>query len=174
MFNKKKTKSPPRFSISCKGLDDKLLGFLVHVTVAETYAIHCELNHINGRPRDQFLASCGTVKKLIRDCGPPPELIIGLDPDEQLISNRDRIIVRISVLINGIDINALEAGPFSCDPQILMETLLINIRNEVASHQAFMGLKMREKLFWLQKELTTLKENVVLNELQILDIEKKT
>jgi hypothetical protein len=81
--------------------------------------------------------------------------------------------VRISVLINGIDINALEAGPFSCDPQILMETLLINIRNEVASHQAFMGLKVREKLLWLQKELTTLKENVVLNELQILDLKKK-
>jgi hypothetical protein len=69
---------------------------------------------------------------------------------------------------------ALEAGPFSCDPQILLETLLINIRNEVASHQAFMGLKMSEKLIWLQKELSTLKENVELNAIQILDLEKKT
>jgi hypothetical protein len=145
MFNKKKEKQMPRFAISSRGLEDSLLAPLVHATVAETYAINWPGILIEGRPKEAILNACGTIKNLIRECGPPQDLVLGLDPDIEAETKRERLINRINVLVTGLNISVLENGAFDCDPLILLESLLINLRNEVSSHQAFMGIKKREK-----------------------------
>jgi hypothetical protein len=53
-----------------------------------------------------------------------------------------------------------------------METLLLNIKNEVVSHQTFMRKKNFEKIEWLKKELENLKSDYVANADVILNHEK--
>jgi hypothetical protein len=141
VFNKKGPRKNKRFAISSSGLEDDLLGFLVHATVAETYILHRDRQQGQGNDFLNMLTTCGTIKTLIRDCGPPLELIVGLDIRDGMLEERDRKKNRLAVLTNSIDLHQLEVGPFTCDPLILMETLLMNLKNEVVSYQAFIGKK---------------------------------
>jgi exonuclease III len=158
--------------ISNPDLDDELLTFLVHATVAETYLLHGTVDRIEGVSKDLLLNSCGVIKTLIRECGPPLELRIGLDPDPELIRDRERKIVRIQFLINSININALELIPLSCSDLILMETLLLNLKNEVTSHQKFMRKVRDLKKLELIKKIRNLKANYTGNIPEINDAER--
>jgi uncharacterized protein YlxW (UPF0749 family) len=68
---------------------------------------------------------------------------------------------------------ALEAGQLSCDPQIFMETLLLNVKNEVTSHQSFMRKQKNAKKAWLLKKLAELKVHYNENQAEILQTEKE-
>jgi hypothetical protein len=119
-----------------------------------------------------LLNSCGDNKTLIRDCGPPFELRIGLDPDPELIRDRERKIIRIQFLINSLNINALESVPLSCSELILMETLLLNLKNEVTSHQKFMRKVRDLKKSELVKKIRNLQVNYTGNSMEINDVER--
>jgi exonuclease III len=79
VFNKKSPRNNKRFAISSSCLEDDLLTFLVHATVAETYILHRERQQGQGNAFVNMLNTCGTIKALIRDSGPPLDLIVGLD-----------------------------------------------------------------------------------------------
>jgi hypothetical protein len=136
-INKKTKPLCNRYAISPCELNDNLLGLLVHATVAETYLHLWEGQQVAGNNKFLLLNSCGIIKTLIRECGPPFESRIGLDFDQAQIDERERKIIRIQVLCQSLDIHTLEAGDFTCDPQVVMETLLLNLKNEVCSYQSF-------------------------------------
>jgi hypothetical protein len=173
VLNKSKKKLAERYSISKKELNDDLLGYLVHSSVSETYLQHWAGDRIDGNNKNFLLNTCGTIKALIRDCGPPFELRTGTEFGRAEIEARERKIVRIQVLCQLLNIHVLESGIFSCDPQILLETLLLNIKNDVTSHQSFMRKQKNQKKNWLLKKLTSLKNDYENNQDEIRAVENE-
>jgi exonuclease III len=81
IFNEKKPSGILRPTISNKDLDDDLLEFVLITSAVETYIIHCDEPVIAGRNRNFLLNTCGMIKKMIKDCGPPLELRVGCEQD---------------------------------------------------------------------------------------------
>jgi hypothetical protein len=135
-------------TISKKDLEDDLLPFLVHATVAESYLLQCGENIPN---IDLLINTCGTLKALIRDCGPPFELRVEGDYTDQDKLDRARKLVHLQILVNNLDIATYEHINLTCTADIFLESLLLNIKNEVISHQAFIRKKKSKKLLQLEK-----------------------
>jgi hypothetical protein len=107
-----------------------------------------------------ILNTCGTIKKLIRDCGPQPELCVGSDLDLELVTLRERRKNRIQVLTGTLNLNLIEKIQIDCDPDIFLETLLNNLKNDVISHQAFIRKSKKAKLTQLSEKLYNIKKNL--------------
>jgi hypothetical protein len=54
-----------------------------------------------------------------------------------------------------------------------METLLLNVKNNVISHQVFMRKTKREKINSLRKELLNQKKDYISNQVRILHVEQE-
>jgi exonuclease III len=171
-LNEQKNPEKGRPTISNKELSDDLLEFVVKTSVSETYVIHSNQDLINGVNRNYLLNTCGTVRRLIRDCGPEPHLCTGLQLTNELIMKRNRIRNRIRVLTDTLNLQVFESLELSVDPSIFMETLLNNVKNDTISHQAFIRKCKKEKLNWLLKKITDLKSNYRENEVEIREHEK--
>jgi hypothetical protein len=139
-----------RPTISNKDLKDDLLDFVVKNTVAETYLQHCNDNVIQGINRNFSLNTCGTIRRLIRECGPPAELCSG-EVDPEAAAKRERTKNRLQVLTGTLKINELEQIMLNCEPDVFMETLLINIKNDTISHQSFVRKTKKSKILDLKK-----------------------
>jgi hypothetical protein len=150
-FNVKNMPSIGQPTISNKELNDELLDHLVHVVAAETHLIHTDQVFINGIGKDIFLSSCGIIRKLIRDCGPPLHLRIGTPPTEESQIARDRLLVRIQVLAGTLNMQVIESVPLNVRADIFLETLLNNLKNDAISHQSFMRKTKNEKIADLKK-----------------------
>jgi hypothetical protein len=159
IFNQKNLPVPGRPTISNKELNDELLDFLIHAVTAETYLIHTGLVFINGINKDLMLNSCGIIRRLIRDCGPPLHLRTGTTITEEDQTARDRLLVRIQVLLGSLNMQVIESVPLNVGADIFMETLLNNLKNETISHQSFMRKTKNEKIIELKKSLNNLKTN---------------
>jgi hypothetical protein len=149
------------------------LEFLIKSTVCETYVLNCNGNVIGGVNKNFLLNTCGIIKRLIRDCGPPIELRAGQDPDPDSYAQRERIRNRIQVLTNTLNLNVLERIDLQCEPDIFMETLLNNLKNDVISHQIFMRKVKKMKIKQLTDTLLMLKKNYTGNALRIKEIENE-
>jgi exonuclease III len=172
-FNEKLTSKFSLPTISNKDLQDDLLDFLVKTSVAETYITNSSDNIIGGLNKNFLLNTCGTIRRLIRDCGPPAELRIGLSLDQDQINQRERIRNRIQVLANTLRMQELERVNLDPDPDIFMETLLNNLKTDTISHQSFMRKVKKNKISDLTGTLTNLKKNFLENTLQIKEIESE-
>jgi hypothetical protein len=137
--------------ISNKELDDDLLDFLVIATVCETYALHTEARIVAGTGRDEILRSCGQIKKLNRECSPPPNLVIGALSEEEAVTNRDRKITRLTVIKNNLPVPNIFDTDLNCEADTFFEVLMLNLKNEVVSHQVFMRHVKFEKIESLKK-----------------------
>jgi hypothetical protein len=157
-FNESESGTYSRPTISNKELNDDLLEFLIKSTVCETYVLNCNGNVIGGVNKNFLLNTCGIIKRLIRDCGPPIELRAGQDPDPDSYAQREWIRNRIQVLTNTLNLNVLERIDLQCEPDIFMETLLNNLKNDVISHQIFMRKVKRMKIKQLTDTLLMLKK----------------
>jgi exonuclease III len=172
-FNEKckaKIKSIP--AISNKDLDDILIDPLVYSTVCETYLIHSLAEPAVGPPRQAQLETCGRIKMLIREAGPPFELRSGANFTAEEFETRNRKINRIAVLKQSLDIRNLENLELTCSIEIFFETLMINVKNNVISHQAFMRKLKIKKMDELNGNLKTLKKDYLNHEQEILTTEK--
>jgi hypothetical protein len=74
-------KAQKSFRISNYSINDDLLRYLVHATVAETYLIHREVDPAVRQENILLLNTCGLIKNLIRECGPPFETRVGNIPE---------------------------------------------------------------------------------------------
>jgi hypothetical protein len=135
-----------RPAISNKDLNDDLLEFLVKTTVSETYLIHATDHVIKGVNKNFLLNTCGTIRRLIRECGPPIELRVGEIADPDTAARRERMRNRLQVLTGTLNLNNIEHLNLNCDPDIFFKTLLLNIKNDTISHQSFMRKVKHEKV----------------------------
>jgi exonuclease III len=171
-FNVKNLKSAGRPTISNKELNDELLDHLIHVVAAETHLIHSDQVFINGIGKNILLNSCGVIRKLIRDCGPPLHLRIVTPPTEEAQTARDRLLVRIQVLAGTLNMQVIESVPLNVSADVFLETLLNNLKNDAISHQSFMRKAKNEKIADLKKNLKILKENYTGNSNEISTTER--
>jgi hypothetical protein len=156
----KKNTGPARTNkIDNKGLNDELLPFLIHAVTCETYLIHSNVARIGRFEKQNLLTFCGRIRETIRSCGPPPESILGLEVSVEHFASRRAKIGRLEVLKNNLDLDTIERLPLTCNPVILLETLLSNVKNEVISHQVFIKRAKNEKIVWLKKKLAEVKSS---------------
>jgi hypothetical protein len=152
-----------RPTISNKDLNDDLLEFVVKTTVSETYLQHCTDNSLYGVNKNFLLNTCGTIRRLIRECGPPIELRVGDSGDPEASVQRERIRNRLQVLSGTLNLNRIEQANLSCDPGTFMEIMLLNLKNDTVSHQSFIRKTKKNKLSVLKKQLSQLSHDTVAN-----------
>jgi hypothetical protein len=121
--------------------------------VCETYLIHALIPVVGNRAVPDLLNVCGWIKFLVRDCGPPPDLIVGTDITEANINDRNGKIIRLQIFKSALPLQDLENIPLLCEHDVFFETLLINVKNEVISHQSFMRKTKYAKIEHLKKVL---------------------
>jgi hypothetical protein len=172
-FNRPVTSTPVTPSISNKELGDDLLEYVVKSTVAETYLQNCTDREANVINANFLLNVCGTIKQLVRDCGPPLEFCIGENQDLDHDERRNRKITRLQILCNSLNIPVLENVELNCNPAVFMETLLNNIKIETISHQIFIRKCKKNKLNSMTNRLRNLKKDYVNNIVHINELEKE-
>jgi hypothetical protein len=162
-FNEVKKSEKILPTISNKELDDDLLEFVVKISIVETYIIHCNAQVINGINRNFVLNTCGIIRRMIRECGPQHELCIGVNITEEMVNTRSRIHNRIRLLAGTLELPVFEAIVLNVSPDLFMEALLNNVKNDTISHQSFIRKRRKEKISWLNKNISELKEDYDLN-----------
>jgi hypothetical protein len=175
-FNNKKgqdygTRCMP--TISNKELSDDLLPFVVKTSVSETYLIHAADNVIHGIRKNNLVHTCGTIRNLIRECGPPMEYRLGENVTEENTRERARKLVRVEFLAGTLNLHHFENLNLTVTPDLFMETLLNNLKNDVISHQSFIRKVKKDKINCIIKTLSELKNNFVANEEEIFAKEKE-
>jgi hypothetical protein len=101
-----------------------------------------------------LLNTCGLFKRIVKDCGPPPEQCTGqLADGEARAESRGRKITRLQVLTGTLNISAIEKVRLNCSPDIFLETLLNNLKNDAISHQSFIRSSKQKKISELKKDL---------------------
>jgi hypothetical protein len=119
-----------------------------------------------------LLNTCGLIKRIVKDCGPPPELCTGRLADEEAeAQSRGRKITWLQVLTGTLNISAIEKVRLNCTPDIFMEILLNNLKNDTISHQSFIRLAKQKKISELKKDLAYFKKNFLANSERIKEIE---
>jgi DNA-binding LytR/AlgR family response regulator len=159
-------------TISNKELNDDFIDYVIKSTVAETYLKNCRQMQINEGDLALLLNTCGTIKQLIRDCGPPPEFCLGDNPDPARTDDRNRKITRLQILTNRLNIPALEQLLLDVNPTVFMETLLNNLKVETISHQISIRKCKKNKINSMTDKLCRLKKNYLTNLDQINELER--
>jgi hypothetical protein len=113
---------------------------------------------VNGTGTGMLLNICGTMKQWVRECGPPAAYCTGSVIDPERERRHEQKKTRLQILSNNLDIPVLEQLNFNTDPQILMETLLNNLKVDTVSHQIFMRKCKKNKISELYRELRQLKK----------------
>jgi exonuclease III len=161
-LNRQKVAKTLRPTISKKELDDDIMPFVVHAAVAETYLIHCAEDNFE-QNRQLLINTCGIIRALIREAGPPFEIRAEDGFTEEDLESRSRKLVRLQILTNSLNIGMLENLRLTTTPDVFMETLLLNVKNDVISHQTFVRKKKFEKIISLKKTIEMLKTNFDVN-----------
>jgi hypothetical protein len=124
-------------SVSKTILTDPDLDRIIGLTVADTYLIHSI--SLDEGLKGILLQSIGTAKANLRQCGPDS---IHLPPGErsELQENfRAGLLANVDELLDTIPFRLLQEGELQdgIRPDVFMETLVNNLRNETISHQIF-------------------------------------
>ena len=166
---KPKNLTPP--TISKLILEDPDLGRIVALAVADTYLIHSSLLAENVRVGLQH--QLGIAKGTLRACGPDSAHLPPGHRSELEENIRAANIATVDETIDSIPLAALQQEDL-CDgptPDIFMESLVNNIRNEVISHQIYIKKQINKTVDKLEKDLSNLKKDVHANSEQINDLE---
>jgi hypothetical protein len=162
ILNRQKVAKTLRPTISKKELDDDIMPFVVHAAVAETYLIHWAEDNFE-QNRQLLINTCGIIRALIREAGPSFEIRAEDGFTEEDLESRSRKLVRLQILTNSLNIGMLENIRLTTTPDVFMETLLLNVKNDVISHQTFIRKKKFEKIASLKKNIERLKTNFDIN-----------
>jgi hypothetical protein len=162
-----------RPTISNKELNDDLLQYLVKVSFAETYLIHSVDDIVHGIPKQNLIAICGNIRNLIHECSPPLEYILGEQITIEKKNVRARKIVRIEFLAGTLNLHQIENLNLTTEPDVMMEILLNNVRNDVISHQSFISKTKKQKMAGMFKLINELKGDFTRNEVTIFNLEKE-
>jgi len=161
-------------SISKSILTDPDLDRVIGLAIADTYLIHTL--SVNDALKDVLLRSVGVAKNTLRACGPDH---IHLPPghrSEFQENLRAGQLATVDELLDSIPFRLLQEGDLQDGilPDIFMETLVNNIRNETISHQIFIKKVTAQTVEKIEMELKDLKLNYNQNSKKIFDLENST
>jgi hypothetical protein len=135
--------------------------------------IHSVDEIVHGIPKQNLIAICGNIHNLIRECGPPLEYILGEQITIEKKYVRARKIVRIEFLAGTLNLYQIENLNLTADPDVMMEILLNNVRNDVISHQSFIRKTKKQKMVGMFKQINELKGDFTRNEVAIFNLEQE-
>jgi hypothetical protein len=81
---------------------------------------------------------CGRVRNLLREAGPDPKYYV-TELTNEIIRTRAENLIIINQLINTYPIDLFRNFDLIIGPDLFMETLLNNFRNEITSYQGFIS-----------------------------------
>ncbi len=149
-------KKPPRKCtrspmINHLTLSDPVSMLIAKISAIETYAHHLvNPNYIN------LADTTGNARRLIREAGPPPHQLPDEEVTQETVNGYNTRKTQVENILNNISLHDLETQPLQCNPDIFMEILLNNIRNDIVSYQAFLNINSNK----LKKSLRTQIDNL--------------
>jgi Reverse transcriptase (RNA-dependent DNA polymerase) len=123
--------------------------------------------------RERALNAIGQVKNLVNRCGIDWKFKPNISPSEEQINLRNNLINQINEQINSVPVNELENLELAIEPDLFMEILINNVRNEVVSYQAFFCKEKNAELADALRNLNNLKKNYPENSEAIKVLENK-
>ena len=121
--------------------------------MAETYITHSiALVGWDNLNREDAILLLGNCRANFFRAGPPVDLLPDESIDENFLLRRANTIAGILLEISVFEPERLNILELQCDPDVFMETLLNNVRNEVISYQRF-----------IHKTSKKLKSDLILN-----------
>jgi hypothetical protein len=128
-------------------IDNPETEICVWSTVFEMHLIHADTERIRGgvQMQRELLCLIGRAKKLFRDAGPHPDLLLAGQVTDIELQDRANLLREIEQIKNiFIRIEIFDIS-LNVSADIFMETLIIAVRNEVLSYQTFIK-KMSESV----------------------------
>ncbi len=156
--------TPPKVikqpSISKNILNDPDLDRVIGLAVADTYLIHTQ--SIDVGLKNTLLRSIGTAKNTLRNCGPASIHLPPGDRTELQENTRAGMLANVDELLDTIPFRLLQAGELEegTSPDIFMETLVNNIRNETISHQIYIKKSITKTVDKIEKFLKNSKKQL--------------
>jgi len=124
-------------SISNLVLKDTVIQLMSKLCAIETYVNNVEPEAYGANRINQARRTIGNCWNLLKLAGPDPiHLRVG-DLSEEEILERDGLLQRVTELVNGFDLPTLEQLPLRCTAYEFYVNLTMTLKNEIASHQAF-------------------------------------
>jgi exonuclease III len=168
-LNKPKLPAVKRPFVSNNILSSELLDLVVKSTVAETYIQHTlDLNQYD---KDTALRRIGQIKMLILNLGVDYRYRPGYCPTLQEAIEREHLLQRGNYLVELINIQWLETLNLSVEPDIFLEVLVNNIRNDATSFQSYLFKEKNKNTKETRAELKVLKANYADNTYKIRKLE---
>ena len=172
-FNTRKTKGLCNPSVSREILADSELELVVRLAAIECYVIHTVDGALRAGEKNILLTSIGNCKNNFRHAGPAHNYLPASDLDAERLDEREILINQIRTFLNEIDFNRLENLERSCTPDIFMEVLLIAVKNDSISYQAFVKKVKTNFIKSLCMKLASAKASENQNLETIADLESK-
>jgi hypothetical protein len=162
-----------RPTISREILSDPDLELHVALAVADTYLIHTAV--LDEATRTRLLLEVGTAKNELRQIGPDKKYFHEGYRSVLEENTRAAKIGNIRDVIESLPFLRLQTGNFTenLTDDLFMEALMNNIRNECISYQTFLAKTVKESTGFIKDRLKILKQDFVLNQTEILELEKK-
>ncbi len=144
-------------TISRELLTDPDLEIHVALAVADTYLIHSAA--LTDIERTRLSQEIGTAKQNIRSVGPDNKFFQDGYRSELENNMREGTLGGIRETIDNFPFDRVQDGDFleGLTPDIFLEALINNIRNECVSYQIFLGKTIKSTTSYLQKCLAELK-----------------
>jgi exonuclease III len=168
-LNGKGKRRKGRQMIDNKILSSDIVEIVVHCAVAESYVQHLT----NVRSREALLQSIGQLKLILFNLGLHWTDRPGDEVTEDEASTRERLLDRARYILVNLDTRVLENAEINCDPDVFMEVLVNNVRNDTCSYQSYFMNEKKKKFQEGIASLRNLKSNYVRNLDRIRDLEKK-
>jgi hypothetical protein len=169
-FEPKKRPGPIRPTISHAILRDPDLDLVVALAVGDTYLASTDLRN-NNIDLNQLRIGVGQGFEGLRRAGPNDVHINPGDRTEAESLIREGIIANIREFLDDFPFAAVRDGPLNIDPDIFMEGLMNNVRNQVVSHQAFMLKTAKAKRKSLLERIRTLQADPAANFDELTELE---
>jgi hypothetical protein len=169
-FEPKKRTGPIRPTISHAILRDPDLDLVVALAVADTYLASTDLRNDNLN-LNQLRIGVGQGFEGLRRAGPND---VHINPGERTEAEsllREGIIANIREFLDDFPFAVVRDGPLNIDPDLFMEGLMNNVRNQVVSHQAFMLKTAKSKRKSLLQRIRTLQADPVANFDKLTELE---
>jgi len=167
-FNRKIPASS-RPTISARILKDPDIEILVKLSAYECYTQQMPI----GALKNLTLRLIGRSHKILRDMGPDPTYIEYAYAELLDLDSRNTLKDELNRLIRDLDDRLLEDTDMEMEPDLFMEYLMNNIRNDVINYQSFIFKKISESYVALNKKITALKSNMIANFEEISKLEIK-
>jgi hypothetical protein len=144
-----------KLQISNSILRDPDLDIVAWYAVFETYLHYLSVGVDLIPDLNNTLTICGNVRRLLKEAGPCLSYYVD-DLSEEKINKRRNNLAQIREIIDTYPVELLYNFELNISPDLFLEVLINNFRNEITSYQSFIFKFKRYSINCLKEELKSL------------------